>query len=104
MKENSPKVLKTQWEMEKLLVTGKFSLSHCVLKRLVLRTRKNKDLFGKGDLLVLCSSGRVYKVFENIVNNDKKLITSQFSLLSYTISKFPCDAFKHFVHHHFTDP
>ena len=35
-------------EKEKLLVTSNFSFSHGVLKRLVLQTRKNQGLFGKG--------------------------------------------------------
>ena len=33
---------------EKLLVTSNFSFSHSVFKRLVLQTRKNQGLFGKG--------------------------------------------------------
>ena len=37
-----------QWEKEKLLVTSNFSFSHSVFKRLVLQTRKNQGLFGKG--------------------------------------------------------
>ena len=43
------------WEKEKLLVTSNFSFSHSVFKRLVLQTRKNQGLFGKGlnnDLLL----------------------------------------------------
>ena len=36
------------WEKEKLLVTSNFSFSHSVFKRLVLQTRKNQGLFGKG--------------------------------------------------------
>ena len=32
----------------KLLVTSNFSFSHSVFKRLVLQTRKNQGLFGKG--------------------------------------------------------
>ena len=35
-------------EKEKLLFTSNFSFSHSVLKRLLLQTRKNKSLFGKG--------------------------------------------------------
>ena len=31
-----------------MLVTSKFSFSHSVFKRLVLQTRKNQGLFGKG--------------------------------------------------------
>ena len=36
------------WEKEKLLVTGNFSFSRSVFKRLLLPTRKNQDLLGKG--------------------------------------------------------
>ena len=35
-------------EKEKLLVTSNFSFSHSVFERLVLQTRKNQSLFGKG--------------------------------------------------------
>ena len=35
-------------EKEKLLVTSKFSFSHSVFKRIVLQTRKNQGLLGKG--------------------------------------------------------
>ena len=48
MAENYHKGLKTLWEKEKLLVTSNFSFSHSVFKRLVLQTRKNQGLFGKG--------------------------------------------------------
>ena len=40
--------IKTLWEEEKLLVMSNFSFSHSVFKRLVLQTRKNQGLFGKG--------------------------------------------------------
>ena len=36
------------WEKEKLLITSNFSFSHSVFKRLILQTRKNQGLFGKG--------------------------------------------------------
>ena len=39
---------KTPWEKEKLLVMSNFSFSQSVFKILVLQTRKNKRLFGKG--------------------------------------------------------
>ena len=39
---------KTQWEKEKLLIMSNFSFSLGVFKRLVLQTRKNQGLFGKG--------------------------------------------------------
>ena len=38
----------TLWEKEKLLITSTFSFSHSVFKRLVLLTRKNQGLSGKG--------------------------------------------------------
>ena len=48
MAENSPKGWETLWEKEELLVTSNFSFSPSVFKRLVLQTRKNQGLFGKG--------------------------------------------------------
>ena len=48
MVERSPNGKKTLREKEKLLVTSNFSFSHSVFKRLVLQTRKNQGLFGKG--------------------------------------------------------
>ena len=39
---------KTLWEKQKLLVSSKISISHSVLKRLVLQICKNQGLFGKG--------------------------------------------------------
>ena len=48
MSENSPNGYKTLREKEKLLVTSNFSFSHSVFIRLVLQTRKNQGLFGKG--------------------------------------------------------
>ena len=35
-------------EKEKLLVASNFSFTHSVFRRLVLHTRKNQGLFGKG--------------------------------------------------------
>ena len=48
MAESPFKRVETLWEKEKLLVTSNFSFSHSVFKRLVLQTRKNQGLFGKG--------------------------------------------------------
>ena len=48
MPESSAKEPKTLSEKKKMLVTSNFSFSHSVFKRLVLQTRKNKGLFGKG--------------------------------------------------------
>ena len=42
------KRVETLREKEKLLVTSNFSFSHSVFKRLLLQTRKNQGLFGKG--------------------------------------------------------
>ena len=47
MAEWSLNGLKTLCEKEKLLVSSNF-FSHSVFKRLVLQTRKNQGLFGKG--------------------------------------------------------
>ena len=48
MTVSSPYGLKTQWEKDKLLAMRNFSFSHSVFKRLVLQTRENQGLFGKG--------------------------------------------------------
>ena len=53
MEVSSSNGKKTRWEKEKLLVTSNFSFSHSVFKRLVLPTRKNQGLFGKGLTLTL---------------------------------------------------
>ena len=42
------KRVETLREKEKLLVTSNFSFSYSVFKRLLLQTRKNQGLFGKG--------------------------------------------------------
>ena len=48
MVKSYPNGYKTEWEKEKLLITSNFSFSHSVFNRLVLQTRKNQGLFGKG--------------------------------------------------------
>ena len=48
MAESSPTGWKTLREEEELLVTSNFSFSRSGFKRLVLQTRKNQGLFGKG--------------------------------------------------------
>ena len=56
MAESSPNGQKTLREKEKLLVTNNFSFFHSVFKRLILQTRKNQGLSGKGLInLVLAS-------------------------------------------------
>ena len=37
---------------KKLLVTSNFLFSYSVFKRLLLQTRKKKDLFGKGSIVL----------------------------------------------------
>ena len=48
MAENSSNMKKTLCEKEKLLVSSNFSFYHSVFKRLVLQTRENQGLFGRG--------------------------------------------------------
>ena len=48
MEETYPNGLKRLWEKDNLLVMSNLSSSHSVFKRLVLQTRKNQGLFGKG--------------------------------------------------------
>ena len=48
MAKSSPNRYKTLWAKEKLLVTSNFSFAHVVFERLVLQTRKNQGLSGKG--------------------------------------------------------
>ena len=48
MGEGSLKGSKSLWEKEILLVMSNFSFSNSVFLRLVLQTRKNRGLFGKG--------------------------------------------------------
>ena len=97
MAEHSPNRLKTLWEKEKLLVTSNFSFSHSVFKRLVLQTRKNQGLFGKGlnfwlnhkifdqlkfkndKINVTEKLEFVLEMAENIWEKEKMLVTSIFS-------------------------
>ena len=46
--ESSQRGQKALWKKEKLLITCNVSFAHSVLKRLVLQTCINQDLFGKG--------------------------------------------------------
>ena len=48
MEDSFPNRRETLSEKEKLLVTSNFSFSNRVFKRLVLQTRENQGLFGKG--------------------------------------------------------
>ena len=66
MAESSSNRLKTLWEKEKLLITSNFSFSHSVFKRLILQTRKNQGLFGKGLKVALQIVGqKFYKSTKN---------------------------------------
>ena len=56
--KSSPNGLKKLWEKEKLLATSNFSFYHSVSKRLLLHTRKNQGLFGKGLSYFLYTSQR----------------------------------------------
>ena len=47
MADCSQKGVENTAEKEKLLIMSNFSFSHCVFKRLVLQTHKNKGLFGQ---------------------------------------------------------
>ena len=106
--EESPLIgQKTLWEKEKLLVKSNFSFSRSVFKRLVLHTRKNQGLFGKGlsnmfnflpnDNILDCFKLKAFtdnkindtEVFkfalgrvENIVGKGEMLITSSSLLLA----------------------
>ena len=48
MAESSPIEEKILWEKVKLLVMSNLSVSHSVFKWIVLQTRENQGLFGKG--------------------------------------------------------
>ena len=67
---------KTLWEKEKLLVTSNFFFSHSVFKRLVLQTRENQGLFGKG-----------LRRVENILGKENMLVTSMFSFSNNVFQK-----------------
>ena len=68
MAEGSPKGWKTLWEKEKLLVTSNFSFSCSVFKRLVLQTRKNQGLLGKGYADLLYCRSLLHKLFRSLHN------------------------------------
>ena len=78
--ESSSKGLKTLWEMEKLLVTSNFSISHSVFKRLVPQTYKNQGFFWKG-LLHNVGERNVYCWLENLEKYDPALNTLAFTHL-----------------------
>ena len=62
MAEWSLNGLKTQCGKEELLVSSNFSFSHSVFKRLVLQTRKNQGLFGKG--LIFCPISKIQQLHD----------------------------------------
>ena len=85
MAESFPNWKKTLWEKEKLLVTSNFSFSRSVFKRLVLQTRKNQGLFGKGlthyQQYSILTHYR-YIVVENIVRKGEIVCNKQLLLFS----------------------
>ena len=92
-----------QREKEKLLITSNFSFSHSVFKSLVLQTRKNRGLSGKG--LIWCKGAKPqvfnpfqkqalvftclkYKSFENTVGKGEIARNEQFLLFPTVFSTF----------------
>ena len=84
MEESFSNGKKTLLEKEKLLVMSNFSYSHSVFKRLVLQTRKNQGLFGKGLTLYHTIMTLQKKAFENIVGKGEKACNQHF-LLSHNV-------------------
>ena len=60
MADSSPNRLTKNVGKGELLVTSNLSFSHCLFKRLVLQTRKNQELFGKGLKTALYSGEKCY--------------------------------------------
>ena len=71
------------WEKEKLLVTSNFSFSHSVFKRLVLQTRKNQGLFGKGLSHIANFQGHALSAHSLIKKSMKK------SMSTVSVREFP---------------
>ena len=80
--QSCPNRYKTLWEKEKLLVTSNFSFSYSVFKRLVLQTRKNQGLFGKG-----LSVRFVFKKVQNSVGKGENANNQHFYLLPQCFQK-----------------
>ena len=74
MAEISQNGLKTLWEKEKLLVTSNFSFSHSVFKRLVLQTRKNQGLFGKGLRYFADDNVNVSKMIDSVIHRVENIV------------------------------
>ena len=72
MAERSLNRYKTLWVKEKLLATSNFCFSHIVFERLVLQTRTNQGLFGKG-------GERSLNGYKTLWEKEKLLFTSNFS-------------------------
>ena len=89
MTGKSPNRLKTLWEKEKLLETSNFAFSSSVYKRLVLQTRKNQGLFGKGlkqllDSMYRCAGRRnITEILFKMVLNTIQSV----SMLMYICTK-----------------
>ena len=76
MGESSANGSKTRWEKEKLLVTSNFSFSPSVFKRLVLQTRKNQGLFGKG-LIFPCFMFKNFTIIIHVSHADRITRTTE---------------------------
>ena len=79
MAESSPKLEKTQWKKEKLLVPSNFSFSHSVFKRPLEQTRKNRACLEKGyvyRVLLIVSSQKKKTDFLTLRQRRKIIIVS----------------------------
>ena len=73
-----------------------FSFSHSVFKRLVLQTRKNQGLFGKGltlsqKNLSYVFTGLQYKSFENSVAEGETAFPTELSTIFLKLNIVPCN-------------
>ena len=67
---------------EKLLIMSNFCFSHSVFKRLVLQTRKNQGLFGKGLTHYSIDThldASIRQLLKTLWEKEKLLVTSNFS-------------------------
>ena len=93
---------KTMWEKEKLLVTSNFSFSNGVFKRVLLHTRKNQDLFGKGlshalwksmfcaSAISICPGQQVWSVWAYLGQNFLRLESSDWCVRDVVKLLLPC--------------
>ena len=81
------------WEKEKLLDSSNFSFSHSVFKRLVLQTRENQGLFGKGLSIIFINlvSIQISPCFQILFPNfcwTQTLLTTYTSILTLILYEF----------------